>query len=262
VRRTSGPRTFLAAVIAVCIGAWLASCAVVRAGDRDALWKIVHGQCVPNERATGSPTPCLAVDLARGYAVLKDLHGRTQVLVIPTARITGIESPAVLTVAAPNYWQDAWASRRFVEKLAGRAIPRDDIALAVNSADGRTQDQLHVHVDCVRADVKAALAVSSKAIGPRWAPLPIDLAGRRYQALRLAGADLGARNPFKLLAAADAAAKANMGQETLAVVAVNLPDGSPGFVALADRANPLLGDHASSASLLDHDCKVLAAAKP
>ncbi|HUO12926.1 MAG TPA: CDP-diacylglycerol diphosphatase, partial [Caulobacteraceae bacterium] len=167
---------FLAAGLA------LASCA---RADPNALWNIVHGKCAPNESATGKAAPCLAVDLAGGYAVLKDIRGRTQVLVIPTARITGIESPALLDAATPNFLADAWAARRFVERLAGRPIPRDDLALAVNSMDGRSQNQLHIHVDCIRADVRDYLATHAAAIARDWSGPDAVLRGHNYKVMRL-----------------------------------------------------------------------------
>jgi CDP-diacylglycerol pyrophosphatase len=243
-----------ALVAAACLGlAWPGTGA---AADPDALWKIVHEKCAPNQAAKGQPQPCLAVDLAGDYAVLKDIRGRTQVLVIPTSRITGIESPALLNPAAPNYWQDAWAARRFVEKLAGRPIARDDIGLAVNSMDGRSQDQLHIHVDCLKANVRQALIAALPSIGFSWKPLPVPLAGERFWAMKLAGADLGARNPFKLLAFGEAGARAKMGLETLVVVGVTFGDGKPGFVLLSDRASLAAGDYASGGNLLAHDCPV------
>ncbi|MEJ0066521.1 MAG: CDP-diacylglycerol diphosphatase [Caulobacteraceae bacterium] len=161
-----------------------------RAADPDALWNVVSGQCVPNQQARQDPGPCVSVDLAGGYAVLKDQSGATQVLVIATTRITGIESPALLDPAAPNYWADAWAARHDVEQFAHREIPREDVALAVNSIYGRSQDQLHIHVDCIRPDVRDALNTAIDRIGPKWAPLDVSLAGHRYKAMRIAGEDL------------------------------------------------------------------------
>jgi CDP-diacylglycerol pyrophosphatase len=227
------------------------------AADPDALWNIVGGQCVPNQQAKHDPGPCVSVDLAGGYAVLKDESGATQVLVIPTTRITGIESPALLDPAAPNYWADAWQARHDVETFARREIPREDLALAVNSIYGRSQDQLHIHVDCIRPDVRDALDTAMDHIGPKWAPLDVSLAGHRYRAMRLAGEDLGDRNPFRLLADADPMARAEMGLETLVVAGAVFEDGSPGFILLSDRFDPSMHDAASGESLLDHGCQVL-----
>jgi CDP-diacylglycerol pyrophosphatase len=227
------------------------------AADPDALWNIVNGQCVPSQQAKQDPAPCLSVDLAGGYAVLKDQKGATQVLVIPTTRVGGIESPALLSPAAPNYWADAWNARQDVEQLAHRDIPREDLALAVNSVYARSQDQLHIHLDCIRPDVRDALNAAIDRIGPHWAPLDISLAGHRYKAMRIAGEDLGDANPFKLLADGDPTARAEMALETLVVVGADFADGAPGFILLSDRFDPSMHDAASGESLMDHDCQVL-----
>jgi CDP-diacylglycerol pyrophosphatase len=83
--------------------------------DPDALWTIVHDRCVPDRQHYGDPAPCAWVNLSsgkqNGYAVLKDIAGTTQYLLIPTARITGIESPAILAPDATNYFAAAWRVR-------------------------------------------------------------------------------------------------------------------------------------------------------
>src|SRR5579864_9069445 len=72
--------------------------------DPDALWRIVHTLCVTDMRLSGNPAPCTRVDLAGRYAVLKDIRGQTQLLLIPTDRLLGIESPQLLTPGAANYF--------------------------------------------------------------------------------------------------------------------------------------------------------------
>ena len=76
---------------------------------------------------------------------------------------------------APNYWNAAWQARHFVDERAHRTMPRETISLAINSASGRTQNQLHIHIDCVRLDVQAALREHAGAIGTAWAPFPVKL---------------------------------------------------------------------------------------
>ena len=122
---------------------------------------------------------------------------------------------------------------------------------------GRTQNQLHIHIDCIRVEVRQALLANAGKIGPGWADLDVDLAGHRYRAMRIAGEDLGPRDPFKLLAEGDPAAAADMGSETLTVAGAVLPDGTPGFYLLSDRADLTHLDMGSSESLLDHDCAIL-----
>jgi CDP-diacylglycerol pyrophosphatase len=241
---------------AVLLVAGIAIAALPACADSNALKKIVIDQCVPHQQAGKGPAPCAEVDLKGGFAVLKDKRGNTQFLLIPTTVVTGIEDRHTLMPDAPNYFAAAWAARRFTEKQAGKPIPRDDIGLSVNSAYGRSQNQLHIHMDCIRPDVRQALKDNDAKIGTTWAPLDVDLVGHRYRAMRLVGAELE-RNPFKVLSEGDEEAGAGMGRETLTLVGAVFPDGKPGFYLLADRASITAMDSAASESLLDHGCAVL-----
>src|SRR6266536_3338085 len=114
---------------------------------RDALWQVVNGLCVGNQRLTSSPAPCSSVDIEHGFAVL--WAGAAHYLLVPTVRIPGIESSELLTPAAPNYWAYAWQARSFLDDAVGKAVPRTVVGMAINSAQGRTQDQLHIHIGCL-----------------------------------------------------------------------------------------------------------------
>ncbi|GLP78181.1 CDP-diacylglycerol diphosphatase [Mycobacterium antarcticum] len=232
------------------------------AADASALWRIVDGQCVPNQVAHGNPAPCAEVDLDAESAVLKDLVGATQYLLIPTERSSGIEDPAILAPDAPNYFAAAWRARSFVDERAGVTLPRDWVSLAINSAFARSQDQLHIHVDCLSPDVHDALAAHAAAVGPAWAPFPVPLAGHRYDAVQVGGEDLDV-DPFDLLADGVPGARDDMAARTLVVVGTVAADGRPGFVILTDRADPAAGDLAEGEELQDHDsCPRLAAVAP
>jgi CDP-diacylglycerol pyrophosphatase len=221
--------------------------------DANALWHIVGALCVPDEKDNHSPRPCEEVNLGGGYAVLKDRNGKTQFLLIPTKRITGIESPAILAPDAPNYWEAAWQARRFVDERAQRQLPRNVIGLAINSISGRTQNQLHIHVDCMRLDVISALREHAAAIGPKWAKFPVPLAGHEYMAMRLNQADLANTNPFVLLADGVPGARADMGHATLVVVG-DTYQRKDGFVLLAGHAIPATGNWGAGEQLQDHSC--------
>jgi CDP-diacylglycerol pyrophosphatase len=240
-------------VLASLIGA-----AAARAADPDALWKITHDRCVVDQRENGKPDPCTAVDIGagedKGFVVLKDIVGATQFLLIPTERIGGIESPAVLAPDATNYFAAAWRARSFMEEKLGHPAPRDWVSLAINSSLGRSQNQLHIHIDCIRADVRDLLRAHAGEIGASWAPLAVPLAGHRYSAVTIAGENLDAVNPFVLLADGVEGARADMGSETLVVVGADLPDGRPGFIVLADRADLTDGNRGSGEELQDHSC--------
>jgi CDP-diacylglycerol pyrophosphatase len=232
---------------------WLAGSATAQA-DPNALWTIVHDQCVADVQQRHDPAPCSRVDLGRGedggYAVLKDIVGDRQYLLIPTARIAGMESPEVLAPGATNYFAAAWQARSFVEQKAGGTIARDWMSLAINSAVARTQNQLHIHIDCLRADIHDTLRTVAPTIGPTWAPLPVPLVGHSYWAMSVTGTELTA-DPFALLADGMPGARDEMGQYTLVVVGTPDIGGQPGFVILADRADAETGG--GGEELQDHD---------
>ena len=227
------------------------------AADSNALWHIVGELCVPQQKLTHSPRPCEQVDLAAGYAVLKDKVGNTQFLLIPTRRILGIESPALLAAGAPNYWRDAWQARHFVEQRARHQLPRDAIGLAINSLPGRTQNQMSIHIDCVNLDVRQALREHAAAIGPSWTKFPVPLASHDYLAMRLDEPDLTS-NPFQLLADNAPGARNDMAHWTLVVIGAHWQD-KDGFVLLAGHAVPGVGNWAEGEQLLDHACGVATA---
>jgi CDP-diacylglycerol pyrophosphatase len=243
----------------VLLGLLLAS-ASGEAADPSALWKIVDGKCVPQEAAAHDPSPCSSVDLAhgveKGFAALKDINGVSQFLLIPTARISGIEDPAILAPGATNYWNAAWRDRHFVEERLHTYLPRDAVALAINSAYGRTQNQLHIHIDCVRTEVHDALAANLDRIADTWTPFPAPLAGHSYRSIRINRATLDGVDPFRVLADTDPKAMADMGTHTLVLVGATFPDGTNGFVLLDDHVDLLAGDFASGEQLQDHGCAI------
>jgi CDP-diacylglycerol pyrophosphatase len=116
---------------------------------------LIHSECAAvAARNLYPPTPCAEVNTdhgtADGYVVFKDRSGRYQYLVLPLARISGIESSALQASSAPNYFADAWTARLYVEAALHAPQSRDVLSMVVNSASGRSQDQLHIHVDCNR----------------------------------------------------------------------------------------------------------------
>ena len=261
MRRRAGARLGAIAAGVLALAAAVAFPALATPPEQSsALWHVVHDLCVNDLKVSGLPAPCVKVDLAHRYAVLKDLRGATQLLLIPTDRIGGIESPRLLKPGSPNYWQDAWAARGLFEKNAGRPVPREDLGLAINSMFGRTQNQLHIHIDCLKPKVRDALAAGQDRIGAAWRPFAPAFYGHAYRARRLMGAELGTRDPFRLLAR-DPKARAAMPRETLVVAGMVFKGGEPGFVLLADRADLTHGDQGAGEELLDHGCAALAPAE-
>lgn len=243
-----------AVIVLVAVGLGLGGWRLLWPGS-NALWRIVSTQCVPQAEAGKTDNTCAVVNLKGGYAVLKDIRGVAQYLLIPTARISGIESAELLEAGAPNYWRDAWQARDLVDRRLGVTLPRNEIGLAINSYSGRTQNQLHIHIDCMRQDVIAALDAQHGKLGEQWTELPQPLAGQRYRARLIASDNLDNVDPFKLLYADIHPRGGTMAAQTLLLTGTTLADGKPGFILLNDQVG--LGSTASAEALLDHDCKLV-----
>jgi CDP-diacylglycerol pyrophosphatase len=229
---------------------------------RNALWEVVHNVCVPGHLQIHDPKPCLKVELNggidHGFAILRDPRGGTQFLLIPTARISGIESPIVRKLDATNYFAYAWEVRTNINEALRRDLPRDEIGLAINSGASRSQDQLHIHFSCVRAEVFETLHKNEKSIGNHWARFKIPLYGQHYTAMWVSGEDLSPYNPFRLLAEGLPNATLNMANRTLVVIGFTRSEGTPGFVILAGELNVPNGDLANGEDLLDNSCEIAA----
>lgn len=254
-------------VLFIAVAALAAGLSLALSKDRNALWTIAHDKCVPDQVQNHDPAPCAVVDLGdsggannqdNGYVLLKDIRGVAQYLLIPTRKISGIESPEILKQDLPNYWAAAWTHRNLLEQklLANNKFLGDNmIGLAINSQGARSQDQMHIHIDCLRPDVRDALAQHGSEIGASWVKLSFDLAGTRYYARRLTAADLKTQDPFKLLADGVPGAREAMGRQTLAMIGTQSP-GKNDFVLLAAPGADESASAMHSEDVLDHSCAV------
>jgi len=221
-------------------------------GGRDALRQIVQNQCVVNFTLHKDPAPCERVFLAdaradnSGYAVLEDRKGGAHYLLIPTQTMQGIESAELLDPDMPNYFAEAWSARDVIAKFVGHQVPRTAIGLAVNTAQTRTQDQFHIHIECLRQDVADALRASAERVSETWSPL--NVAGSTYQAMRIEKQDLEGSNPFELVASLNADARHRLGAYTVVIAGMQYKSG-PGFVLLT-------GTGPTGELLLDSSCSV------
>lgn len=258
--------SLVASAICVCVAfLLLAANAAQRDLPRNALWEVVHTFCVPGQSAQHDPKPCLQVDLAGGieggFAILRDPRGGLQFLLVPTIQISGIESPIVREPNATNYFANAWEARTHIDDVLHLTLPRDDIGLAINSVASRSQDQLHIHFSCIRADVWETLHEHEGNIRNHWAPFNVSLVGHRYIAMWVFGERLSPHNPFRLLAEGLPEATRDMGKRTLVVIGLTRTDGTKGFVLLADQVNKERGDLANGEELLDNACHLAAVGK-
>jgi CDP-diacylglycerol pyrophosphatase len=220
----------------LCAGLSSGCAPVPPAHDALALWKRVDAGCNRAE-AHGADLSC---DAAHHDAVLKDRCGATRFLLIPIQRRSGVESDELLQDGEPDYFADAWIARREVVRASGRPQAGDDeIGLAVNSRWGRSQDQLHIHIDFVSEPVREALR--------RWSRQGrtsgrIELSGHGYRVERIDS--LRAPSPFQRAAAGlDASAR---GRLSIAVIG----NGGSGFFLLTGRADLLGLDRGHAEELL------------
>ncbi len=114
----------------------------------NALWRIVRHCGVDSDH-----NPCAVYRAKDGYAILKAREGRGQYLLIPTQPLRGIESAYLLRSDSPPYLAQAWGYRQLVAQAYGWPIADARLSLAINSRRARSQEQLHIHIDCVRKDV-------------------------------------------------------------------------------------------------------------
>jgi CDP-diacylglycerol pyrophosphatase len=205
---------------------------------RAVLWQVVRA-CVADYKLTGAPFPCLEVNISGGEAlgnvVLRPPLSEDTVFA-PTRRIKGIEDPFLQSPEAPNYFDAAWRARTFLEDADGQAPERDNIALFVNSAVVRTQDQLHIHVGCLVPYARRTLAATAPKVPMgEWAQIGPVVPHTMFWAYRIPGTDLANVNPFAL-AAEELGGKANgPGDLTVVVVGVRV-DSDDQFLILASYA--------------------------
>jgi CDP-diacylglycerol pyrophosphatase len=213
--------------------------------SRNALWQVTR-VCALDRETTGSPMPCLEVNLAdgraHGYAVLRPPFGRPDTILTPTARVVGLEDPFLQGEDAPNYFALAWDARRWLAPEPAS----ERVALAVNSRLARSQDQLHVHIGCLSPDFMDRL---KGGVGPKpgvWFRGPDMAPGLEFWTYR-SGKDVSALAPFRLLKSlvGDAAA---MRRTTLGVA-----QWKGEFVVAAMRSRPG-GWYAAAEDMINGGC--------
>jgi CDP-diacylglycerol pyrophosphatase len=244
------PRPLFAALAVSLITAFATSgCVRLSALDASGLWKVVGEQCVPNARDTGNPGPCTSVDFKKRYAVLKDISGRAQYLLIPTDRVSGIESPEILYGGSPEYWVGAWAAGRYVGDKLKMTLAPTQLGLEINSSERRSQNQLHIHVDCMRTDIADALAPYRQDAPGSWRWTTLD--GKRYRVTRVTTlADGG--NPFRVVER-DLGPQQSMAVQTILVTGAG-PDTARDGWLVVNSGLDVDGGTGTAEGLLDHSC--------
>jgi CDP-diacylglycerol pyrophosphatase len=211
----------------------------------DALWAVVR-TCESAKASVGLTFPCLDIrGSADGYSValLRPPLPRKHLLVVPLTRIVGIESPELRGQAGRAYLSLAWDAR---DKAAGERgpIPWTDAGMAINSAENRTQDQLHIHVDCLKPQAKASLGTAAPTLGETWTVLWRGVWARLFRGEDLRAVDAFGPSIDRLPLGPSGMADLNFG-----VVGIEAR-GAKGFVLLASKSM-------SFEHFLDPDCTLI-----
>lgn len=223
---------------------------------RDLLWRVDQA-CRADAALTGSAFPCLSVTAGRGgasgYAVLRPPLGGRHLVVVPTARVVGIEAGIAGAGDGGVAARAAWRERAAVDP-AGRGAGWSWTGIAVNSALTRSQDQLHVHVGCVAPSVRAGLAARLGDIPEgRWLRAGFVIDGHPFWARRATAAELAGADLVAMVGEVGDLARAP-GRAVFAAVGVG--DGRDGdAVLLAGESDPRLDrGQFTSEHLLDYGC--------
>jgi CDP-diacylglycerol pyrophosphatase len=244
-----------------CVAFALAAQAAVAKGDRGALWQVVR-TCVANHALTGAAFPCLEVNLSEGeeggYVILRPPVGKPDTILSPTKKIVGIEDPSLRTLAAPNYFEDAWNARAFLSDSVQKPLAHDDVALAVNSLSSRTQDQLHIHIGCISRQAKQTLqAIAPQLPEDRWAPIKQRIKRFGFWGRRVAQDTLAGVNPFRLAAEGFPDETSSRAQSAIVVAGTLLANGRNEFVLLLWRPDPFgLSRPFAAEDILDPSCSL------
>ncbi|GJO62991.1 putative CDP-diacylglycerol pyrophosphatase [Mycobacterium marinum] len=221
--------------------------------DRDQLWKIVHDRCERDYHRTGAYAPCTLVDESSGIALYKADGDPYQFLLLPLARVSGIEDRALQEPSTGKYLYEAWADRFAVTARLYNALPESHLVLTINAKSARSQDQLHIHISCSSPATLATLKEVNAADYVHWKQLPVDLGGHSYHVLAVNTDTLKSKNLFRDIH--DKVAADGKKMENASVALANVaPDRFLLLVVEGTDEDPVAAE-----ALQDHDCSV---AKP
>jgi CDP-diacylglycerol pyrophosphatase len=195
-----------------------------------------------------SDPDCRDYNQADSFVIVKDNDPQKNkaYLIISSVPVTGIEDANIFKKPFVNFWQYGWTE---AQKYLGK--PADDTALAINSKPGRSQNQLHIHISCVRGNVARTLAINDKRIGSDpGKPFTIELGphGNPYEVIKVKGLS-DANSPFRLVYQFPGT-KDHMAEQSIAVI------GSPtaGVYYLLDTTYAHGSNPGTAEELLNQKC--------
>ncbi|SDD87608.1 CDP-diacylglycerol pyrophosphatase [Cupriavidus sp. YR651] len=223
--------------------------------SRDGLWKNVQARCLTPPAPTHAD--CVVVDRQQGFVLYKDAIGASHYLIIPDQPVTGVDDARIWGDAVqPNQWAFGWDARGAVARAVGKPLPDTLPGLAINSKASRSQDQLHIHLDCISEAARDFLSGGSGTIDTRWRDLRFR--GRPVRAILIpATQPTLAVNPFDVVRQGqDAPVTAGMADRGVFMAYVRQPGGVSGFVVVDDPVDKAAGSTGHASDFLDRGCKL------
>ena len=173
-------------ILCIAVASAFSAQAAVAGVSRGALWRVIQ-TCLINHALTGAAFPCLEVNVSdgneRGYAILRPPFAASDLILAPTRELSASR------IRPSRPWTPQTISRtpgmpKFLQDAPQKPVTRDEIVLAVNSRQARTQDQLHIHIGCLTAQRDKRFAPLLPTLPEsRWVPL-----GRPFHGLEFWGA--------------------------------------------------------------------------
>jgi CDP-diacylglycerol pyrophosphatase len=195
-----------------------------------------------------SNASCRLYEAKDKYVIVKDNDPKKPdaYLIIPTITVTGVEDSQIFNLPVLDFWEDGFfRSAKYPGQPAART------ALAINSVHGRDQNQLHIHISCVRPDVSKLLVnvkqMSSDPAKPTTLNLPPH--NNPYEAVKVAGLT-GKSSPFEIIQAFPGV-KNHMADQSIAVVGSSKAGEYYVLDTYAHGTNPGMAEE-----LLDQTCKM------
>lgn len=228
----------------------------------DALWMVTQDLCMTNYHYRRDPAPCQQIyqpqGKERGFSILQNPRYKYHFILVPVQAMSGIESIALSRKGRTDYFGYAWLMRYRLMSTWGATVPDDMLGLAINSAFGRSQNQLHIHLTCLREDVRRQLQAERPYIDEQWRPLPDRLLKHTWYARRVMQPAAMGIYPIASVAREFHLSSPQLADYGVALVPTTF-SGEKGFILLTTRRGWDKGNRASVESLLDKRCEILTA---
>ncbi|SPP31183.1 CDP-diacylglycerol pyrophosphatase [Arsenophonus endosymbiont of Aleurodicus floccissimus] len=221
--------------------------------NSDKLWQTINQQCIPEFKNGSLQSPCIKVDQQHRYVIYKDIKGPLHDLLLPLDKISGIESPILQQKNTENYFMLAWKNRQLFIKTANKPINEQFLSLVINSKYGRSQEQLHIHLACLKAEMYQIIKENEHTITTSWQLLKQKINSHRYIAIKIPATNVNKISPFHYLEKYAAEQGDNIAYYGLAMIPSTQKSE---FILLASRLKLLDFNLGSTGAIQDYQCKL------